>query len=183
MVVCTPLSTLSFPPCRHSWSPLTRLKSRGQRPWAPSLEPQLLTAQPALSAPISTLLLLPDIRKPQNSYACHFSFILQNKTKFLHLAFKALPKLATSYNLSVHLFHLWAPQLIISQTPTQIPHFPALIYNNLSSWIVLCPSEWRGENDTLRISKRAFLFKEFLPWFTQIKLSFIIEKNLITNFH
>ena len=71
-----------------------------------SAQQQLLTAQPALIAPFSTLLLLLYISKPQNSYACHFSFILQNKTKFLHLAFKALPKLATSYSLSVHLFHL-----------------------------------------------------------------------------
>ena len=59
-----------------------------------SAQQQLLTAQPALIAPFSTLLLLLYISKPQNSYACHFSFILQNKTKFLHLAFKALPKLA-----------------------------------------------------------------------------------------
>lgn len=112
------------------------------------------------SLPCSCFSTLPNHRTPMHVTSV---FILQNKTKFLHLVFKALPKLATSYSLSVHLFPSLGPQLIISQTPTQIPpHFPALIYNNLSSWIVLRPSEWRGENDTLRISKRAFLFKEFL---------------------
>lgn len=42
-------------------------------------------------------------------YPCHLSFILQNKTKFFYLAFKALPNLATSYGLSLYLFYLGVP--------------------------------------------------------------------------
>lgn len=127
--------TLPWNYLRTPWFHPARLKSPwGQIPgvryhWVANSVEWPLNNSACSQLPCLPLPPLLYISKPLNCCSCHSSFIVQNKNKILHLAFKTLPKLATSYSLSPSLQSL---SLMSS-------HFP-----NSHSVIFLCFHFWRS---------------------------------------
>lgn len=93
--------------CGHSGFHPARLKSPwGQIPgvryhWVANSVEWPLNNSACSQLPCLPLPPLLYISKPLNCCSCHSSFIVQNKNKILHLAFKTLPKQATSYSLNL----------------------------------------------------------------------------------